>query len=299
MGGYYGAALHHAGHPVHFLLNRDFDHVRRCGLKVEARCGDLSIAEPSIFADASKLPPCDVVMVCLKTTHNHLLPALLSKAVREGATVLMMQNGLGNEQAAAEAAPQAGAVLGGLAFLCSNKIGPGHIRQLDYGQVRLGQYRSGGGAAGLTEAVRAAGQDLESAGIPVVCEEDLTTARWKKLIWNVPYNGLCTLMGATTDRLMNFEPTRQLCRDLMNEVLAGARACGCRIEQAFIETMLENTEKMVAYKPSMMLDHEASRPLEIEAIYAAPLAAAAEAGCELPRIRMLYQQLSFLQPESP
>ncbi|MDX1682802.1 MAG: ketopantoate reductase C-terminal domain-containing protein, partial [Phycisphaeraceae bacterium] len=71
------------------------------------------------------------------------------------------------------------------------------------------------------------------------------------------------------------------------------------IESAFLETMFENTDKMVAYKPSMMLDHEAKRPLEIEAIYAAPLAEAAKAGCELPRIRMLYQQLGFCQPGTP
>ncbi|MDX1564685.1 MAG: 2-dehydropantoate 2-reductase, partial [Phycisphaeraceae bacterium] len=220
VGGYYGAALHHAGHPVHFLLHRDFDHVRRHGLKVEARSGDLSIADPSVFADAADLPACDVVMVCLKTTHNHLLPSLLSRAVRDGATVLMMQNGLGNERTADEAAPQAGPILGGLAFLCSNKVGPGHIRQLDYGQVRLGQYRPDGGAAGLTDPMRAVGEDLQSAGIPVALEEDLTTARWKKLIWNIPYNGLCTLMGATTDRLMHVGSTRQLCRDLMEEALA-------------------------------------------------------------------------------
>ncbi len=295
VGGYYGAALHHGGHAVHFLLHRDFEHVRHHGLKVEAKSGDLSIEKPNACGDAGDLPPCDVVMVCLKTTHNHLLETILPKAVHEGTTVLMMQNGLGIEQAAAEIAPQAGAVLGGLAFLCSHKIGPGHIHQLDYGQVRLGEYRADDSAAGLTQAVRDVGVDLEAVGIPVVLEEDLTLARWKKLVWNVPYNGLCTVMGATTDRLMAHRHTRDLCRGLMEEVVAGAAACGRRIDPDFIETMLKHTDQMVAYKPSMMLDHEANRPLEVEAIYETPLAAAAAGGCALPKIRMLAQQLRFLQ----
>jgi 2-dehydropantoate 2-reductase len=295
VGGYYGAALHHKGHDVHFLLNRDFDHVQRSGLKVEAKTGDLSIPRPNAYRNATDLPACDVVMVCLKTTHNDLLKTILPAAVADGATIVMMQNGLEIEQLAAAAAPEAGAILGGLAFLCSNKLGPGHIQQLDYGQVRLSEYRADDSVAGLTDAVQQVGADLEAANIPIVLEEDLTLARWKKLIWNVPYNGLSVVMGTTTDRLMADPATRELCEALMLEVVAGAAGVGRTIERSFVDQMLEHTEKMVAYKPSMLLDYEGRRPMELEAIYLNTINAARRAGVDLSRIRTLYQQLSDME----
>ena len=55
-----------------------------------------------------------------------------------------------------------------------------------------------------------------------------------------------------------------------------------------------HTERMPDYLPSMYHDFRLQRPLELDAIYAAPLAAAAAAGCELPKTRMLYQALRFL-----
>jgi 2-dehydropantoate 2-reductase len=88
--------------------------------------------------------------------------------------------------------------------------------------------------------------------------------------------------------------TRALVRDLMGEVLAGAAACGHPIPERFADTMLADTARMKPYDTSMKLDHRAGRPLEIDAIYTAPLAAAAEAGVTLPRIEVLAQQLRFL-----
>ncbi|MGB5825263.1 MAG: ketopantoate reductase C-terminal domain-containing protein, partial [Pseudomonas mandelii] len=45
---------------------------------------------------------------------------------------------------------------------------------------------------------------------------------------------------------------------------------------------------------SMYHDFLHKRPLELQAIYARPLAAAKAAGCELPRIEALYRGLSFI-----
>ena len=60
--------------------------------------------------------------------------------------------------------------------------------------------------------------------------------------------------------------------------------------------MMANTESMTPYKPSMKLDYEAGRPLELDAIYAAPLAAADAAGCEMPETQALLDELRRLDP---
>ena len=293
LGGYYGARLHHAGYDVHFLLHSDYDHVREHGLKVESIHGDFSIPNPHAYHDAAAMPACDFAIVGLKTTQNHLLPHLLATVVKPGGAAVMMQNGLGVEEQAA-AVVGADRVMCGLAFLCTNKVGPGHIKHMDYGQIRLAEYAADGRAVGVTPRMKRLEVCLTKAGLPIVLEEDLVLARWKKLVWNVPYNGLTVVLDTTTDQLMKLPATRQLCEDLMREVAAGAAAFGRTIDDRFIDQMLEHTDKMVPYRPSMKLDYDCGRPMEVEAIYGNPIRAAAQRGVNLPRIGALYQQLSFI-----
>ncbi|MFP6665549.1 MAG: putative 2-dehydropantoate 2-reductase [Deltaproteobacteria bacterium] len=290
LGGYYGARLHHGGVRVRFLLHSDFAHVRRHGLRVESPEGDFSIAKPEIYAAPTDLPPSDVVLVCLKSTGNAQLPELIPPAVGKSGVVVVMQNGLGIEEEIAAFLPQH-RIFGGLSFLCSNKVGPGHIRHSDYGQVRFGEYLPGGASAGISACMRAMGADFERAGIPVVLEEDLATARWKKLVWNIPYNGLCALRDCPTDALMKDPQDHALIAELMHEVRAVAAAAGVAIAASFQAAMFENTAAMGAYLPSMLLDRRGGRPLEIDAIYAAPLAVARRHGVACPRMEELHSAL--------
>ncbi len=290
LGGYYGARLHHAGCDVRFLLHSDYRHVAAHGLKVESKDGDFSILEPQAYDDPARMPPVDVAVVCLKTTHNHLLPKLIRPVLKPDGAVLMMQNGLDIEQAAAEVAPGA-PILGGLAFLCSNKVGPGHIHHLDYGAIRLGAYRTDGAPAGVTDLMRAVGADFERAGIPIQLEEDLVLARWKKLVWNITYNGLSVIHQCTTDVLMGDPEKRAMCEAVMREVLAAAAGCGRIIDPGFITFMMQTTDKMASYQPSMLLDDQQRRPLEIQAIYGNPLAAARAAGVDCPLISQIHEKL--------
>jgi 2-dehydropantoate 2-reductase len=297
LGGYYGARLHHAGVDVHFLLHTDYAHVRDHGLHVISKEGDFSIPHPQIYAAARDLPRCDVAAVCLKTTQNGLLPELLPPSVKRDGIILMMQNGLGIEADAAVVLPRH-TILGGLAFLCSNKVGPGDIHHLDYGAVRIGEHRSDGRAAGITPPMLAVSSDFKRAGVPTILEDDLVLARWKKLVWNVAYNGMCVIERCTTDALMADRLKRERCEAIMREVLAIAAAQGRRIHPSFVEAMLADTAMMAPYKPSMLLDHERGLALELEAIYHRPLAAAEAAGIDCPEIRALYERLSRLDAGS-
>lgn len=285
LGGFYGARLQRAGCEVHFLLHSDYEHVRKHGLRCDSKDGDFHLPHVHAYQHARDLPPCDVVIVALKTTHNHLLADLLPPT----GAVLTLQNGLGNEEAiAAVTGPER--VLGGVAFLCSHKVGPGHIRHLDYGQVTLGEFST----SVVTERLRQIGADFERAGIPVRLEPDLRMVRWRKLVWNIPFNGLSVILDASTDALLRHTATRALIVDLMREVVHGANACGARLTDADIEQMMQYSDRMTPYKPSMKLDFEAGRPLEVEAIFGEPLRRAQRAGVTLPRIETLYRQLFFL-----
>lgn len=294
IGGYYGGLLARHGHRVHFLLRSDFDHVQAHGLRVDSVRGGFTLPPQRllVYARPQDMPPCDVAIVCLKSTHNHLLPQLLPPLTTRGA-VLMFQNGLGVEQAAADlVGPDR--VLGGLAFVCCHKVGPGHVAHLDYGQVRLGELVAPSGPPGISPRLAAIAADFAAAGIDVQPVPDLLAARWHKLVWNIPYNGLSVVLDAATDRIMADPAGRDLCRALMVEVQAGATACGKTIADVFIDEMLDHTLQMTPYLPSMKLDFDAGRALELDALYAAPLRAAAAAGVALPRIAALHQMLRFL-----
>ncbi len=297
LGGYYGACLQRAGLDVHFLLHSDYEHVCQHGLIIESPDGDFTLPQVNAYGDAGKMPPCDVVVVALKTTQNHLLPEMLPTMVKDNGVVLVLQNGLNLEEDVAQIVGSQ-RVIGGLCFLCSNKVGPGHIGHLDYKEIKLGEYTADYQPGGITERMRQIGSDFERAGIPIQLVEDLLLARWQKLVWNIPYNGLSVVLNATTDELMADEYARSLVEQLMNEVVAGAATAGRIICDRFVQQMLDHTEKMTPYRTSMKIDYDEKRPLEVEAIVANPLRAATAAGADLPLMAMLYRQLKFLDAKN-
>jgi len=290
VGGYYGGLLQRAGNEVHFLLHSDVEHVREHGLRIDSTDGNFTLPQVNAYHDAEKMPTCDLVIVALKTTANHILKDILPHVVHDSSTVLVLQNGLGSDD---EVAAIVGAerVTGGLCFICSSKIGPGHIHHQDFGLITLGEYRADGSAAGITPRLEALGALLESAGIKISLEKDLLAARWKKLVWNIPFNGLSVVQNCLTDVLVSDPQNRALCLRLMEEVAAGSAACARPIDPAFIDQMIDYTESMTPYAPSMKLDFDSGRPLELEAIYGHPLRAARAAGVCMPETQKIYEEL--------
>jgi 2-dehydropantoate 2-reductase len=304
LGGFYGARLQQAGCEVHFLLRSDYEQVQQHGLIVESIDGDFNLPQVNTYRDVHKMPTCDVVVVALKTTQNYLLPELLPPIVKPTSVVLVLQNGWGIETQVAEIVGS-DRVMGGLCFLCSNKVGPGHIHHLDYGQITLADYAADYAPCGITDRMKQITSDFEQAGIAIELAEDLLIARWKKLMWNIPFNGLSVVLNATTDAMMANPQTRRLAKSLMQEVQAGCAACTQWLEPGsdraipsdFIDTMLDYTTKMKPYRTSMKIDYDEGRSMEIEAIVGHPLRMAEQAGVELPKITMLYQQLKFLDAQ--
>ena len=163
------------------------------------------------------------------------------------------------------------------------------------GAVNIG-YHSGPAAddAGRMALVEEGAGLFRAAGIESQAMPNLQQARWQKLVWNIPYNGLSVLLGAGTTPLMADTDSRALIQALMAEVVQGAIACGHEVPPGYADHLFTMTEKMPDYWPSMYHDFLCKRPLELAAIYARPLAAAKAAGYEMPRVEALYQSLSFI-----
>jgi len=289
LGGFYGGMLANAGKDVHFLFHSDYDYVCKNGLKIDSVLGDFHLRNIHAYNSTEQMPKCDVVLVCLKTTNNSMLKSILPPLLHEKTCVILIQNGLGIEAKLATDFPNL-SIAGGLAFICSSKMGKGHIVHLDYGKINIGSFQ--GDNADLIAQVC---QDFEAAKVPAEFSDNLNDSRWKKLVWNIPYNGMCVVLNTTTERLMGNPTTYALMHDIMLEVIGAANACGAKVGKDFAQAMLDMTVKMKPYAPSMKLDYDYRRPLEIEAIYSAPIAEARKAGFDMPKVTMLEQQLRFIQ----
>ncbi|MGB3138032.1 MAG: putative 2-dehydropantoate 2-reductase [Nodosilinea sp.] len=301
VGGYYGACLQRGGAEVHFLLRSDYDHVVQHGLVIESVAGDFALPQVQAHSNGITMPPVDVVIIALKTTANSRLPELLGPILGPNTAILTLQNGFGIEEELAgwSEAEANRTILGGLCIICSNKVGPGTIRHLDYGSLLLGQHSSDRQPAGISPLLKAIEQDFWAGQVEVELVQDLRLARWRKLMWNIPFNGLSVVMNATTTEMMGDPNIRQLAEQLMMEVLKAARQDGESLSPGqerclpaeLVPHMLTHTEQMAPYRTSMKIDCDEGRPLEVEAIYGNPLRAAQAAGAAAPKIEMLYHQL--------
>lgn len=283
LGLYYGALLQKSGVETHFLLRRDYQAIKQAGLQVYSINGDFNLPQVHAWRTPAEMGKADLVIVGLKTFANDSYRQLIAPLLKDTTTILTLQNGLGNEESLAELFG-AERVVGGVAFLCSNRGEPGTVHHLGAGRIILGEFAVNG-----LERVTQLAAMFSAAGVDCKTTADLKRARWEKLVWNIPFNGLAALLLQSVDRLLAVRETRKLVRELMLEVIAAGNRQGLRsdIPAKFAESMLEFTDTMGAYKPSMQIDREEGRELEIGSIFRMPLRFAAAKGVAMPRVEML------------
>lgn len=283
LGLYYGAMLQRSGEDVHFLLRRDYEAITREGLRVFSVAGDFTLPRVRGYRAPEEIGPVDLVLVGLKTFANDRFAALLGPLLGERTQILTLQNGLGNEEALSELFG-AERVLGGVAFLCSNRGAPGEVHHLGAGRIVLGEYLPRDRER-LDRLVAMFG----TAGVECRATDDLKRSRWEKLVWNIPFNGLCAILQQPVDRLLSKEASRALVRGIMEEVIAAANAQELTrsIPAGYADSMLEFSDGMGTYRPSMQIDREEGRQLEIAAIFRTPLAYGWRRGISMPRVEML------------
>ena len=287
VGGYYGARLAQRGHDVHFLLRGDYEHIRSRGWNVRSIDGDFSLPPDAahVYDDARRMPPADLVVITLKATANDALPSLVTPLLKDGTTLLTIQNGLGNEERLA-ALVEPERVLGGMAFVCINRLGPGQIHHSAHGLIKIGQFR--GGPSSQASAVA---ETFRSGGLPCEVLDNLLRGRWEKLVWNVPFNGLGAVLDRTTDRLIGTADGRALVATVMREVMAIAAADGAALAmgpEEMIALQLQRTAGMGPYASSMQEDRRHGRAMEIEAILGEPLRRARALDVPTPYLQMLH-----------
>jgi len=287
IGGYYGGRLAHAGLDVHFLSHSDYAYVVERGLQVDSCEGSFHLPHIHAYHSSEDMPQSDVVVVGLKSVNNHVLPELLAPIIKEDTVVVLIQNGIGLEADLQAQFPQLH-IVAGLAFICSSKTQPGHVVHECYGSINLGNYSC------PQERFADILADFRKAGIQAA-EVPYAEARWKKAVWNMPFNGMTVALNTSTDRLLKNPATRQLIYDQMMEVVGAANALGIHaLTKEFADKMMQMTDEMVPYSPSMKLDFDFHRPMEVYYLYTRPIMEARKVGFDMPKLAMLEAELKFI-----
>lgn len=310
VGSYYGAKLCKTGAEVYFLVRSDWEAFAQNGVRVISDEGNL-IAHPNLALVPEEVGPVDLVIVALKTTANEHFERLVGPLVGEHTAIVTLQNGLGNE---ARLADLFGAekVIGGLCFVCLHRIEPGVVHHFAYGKITLGEL-----ASLPQERTHEIARFFRNAGIQVQVTDNLERARWEKLVWNIPFNGLGIASAAgydaivngdvpdafnnwdtfATDQLLADEKWEALVREVMDEIISIARELGMNISSTFADQQIAMTREMGNYRPSTLVDYEAGKPLELNNMFLEPLMVGQTVGLHLPRLSSLCNILQQMDPK--
>lgn len=290
----YGAQLQYAGYDVTYLFHHHANEVAKSGIEVDFDSGDVVLPDVKVTSKHQDLTPTDVVLVSLRTSDNYLLSQLLPPALKKHSIVVMLQNGMGNEEDARRLLGSDSQdwsdvrICRGLPFVLAEQLGPGHIKHDQFGQVTFGV--PGVKAPDWLTGVVGC---FQRAKIPTAVTDNLQLTIWEKLALNVPANGLPVLFHASIGEIASDPAMTSQWFDLMKEVQKIAVADGYDLTDDFISGMYEKSKGMPFY-PSMMRHYDAKKSMELNSIYDRPLQIAKEKGISVPATELLSGVLEML-----
>ncbi|HDZ57489.1 MAG TPA: putative 2-dehydropantoate 2-reductase [Pseudomonas xinjiangensis] len=296
IGGFYGLMLAKGGHDVHFLLRSEYKDVAEKGITIDSMVhGQLTLNPVQAYRDVADMPACDWLLVGAKSTTNPELAPVIAQAAADGAKVILLQNGLNNEQHLRPLLPDTIHLIGGLCYVCLFREAPGVVKHQANGLIDLGYHSGPADEQGATAIIAEAAELFKSAGIAARTMANVDAARWQKLVWNAAFNGVHVLLNEGTEGLLANPSSRKLISDLMAEVVAAAQACGHEMPADYPEKLLAATRQMPDYYASMYHDWLHKRPMELDSLYGEALRLAAAAGCRMPKTEALLDMLQFIQ----
>jgi len=260
VGGYFGAKLAAAGHEVAFIARgKHLAALQESGLKVLSPNGDLNIRQAQFSADAHEVGKVDVILFCVKSYDTETAAEAIKPMVSDKTTILSLQNGIDNP---AKLARVYGAeqILPAVVYVGAQVSAPGVITHSNGGRIIFGQLDGAVGGATKTLA-----QTLTAAAIPCEASHEIAKVQWAKLLWNAPFCAVSCLARANTKQIVESPSLTQLALDCMTEVQAAARTKGIELAQQVVDNTIEFSKTLGDFKPSMLQDLEADKPLEYAA----------------------------------
>ena len=307
IGAYVGAALARGGADVHLLARGEhLAAMRRDGVTVRSPRGDFH-AHPHATADPAEIGPADIVFLGLKAYSYAGAGRLLRPLLRPGTGVVAAQNGIPwwyfhglpgpYEGRRVEAVDPGGAVsavippaqaIGCVVYSSTEIESPGVIRHVEGTRYSIGEPDGT-----ISDRCTAFSQAMVAGGLKCPIEKDLRSDIWLKLMGNVAFNPISVLTGATMGEIAEHPGTRELVLGMMRETAAIAASLG-NPPRISVERRFEGAAKVGDHKTSMLMDFEAGKPLESDALLKAPVELARLAGVPAPNLETVNALIDLL-----
>ncbi len=292
VGCYYGGMLARAGHDV-VLIGRPahVDAIRAAGLHFEGLKFDEHIAlrastEPDAVRGAR------LVLFCVKSTDTELAAEQIAPWLEPGSIVVNLQNGVDNtERIRARISRQ---VIPAVVYVATEMAGPGHLKHHGRGDLVIGALERPA-APELAAALEAVRQWFVQAGVPVVVSDNVAGELWAKLVVNCAYNAISAIAQLPYGRMIGGVGVREVMRDVVDETLAVAAACGVRMAPDQLAGVYRIAEAMPGQYSSTAQDLQRGRPTEIDHLNGYVVRQGEARGVPVPVNRVLHSLVRLLE----
>ena len=229
VGGYFGGRLAQAGEEVVFIARGDhLQALQASGLRIESFKGDLHLPSVQATSDPAQAGPVDMVLLAVKSWHLAEAIQALRPMIGEHTGVLSLGNGVDASGLLVDAYGTQHA-MGGLCFISSILVGPGHIKHVAIDPiVAIGELDNRHSAR--VEALRAA---FERAGINISIPADILAAMWEKFIFIAAMSGVGSITRSPAGVFRSLPGARRILEGVVAEIVQVGRrrgrepACGC------------------------------------------------------------------------
>lgn len=199
----------------------------------------------------------DLFFIAVKFNFLDSLLDKLREIFRPGQKILLLQNGIDNEDRAAEKFSQDD-VLRFVINYAGMIVGPGIVKMTFFNPPNyIGILSS------KNEPIaREMAEFISDAGLETVFTHEIKKYEWKKTVLNAALMPVCAATGLTMKEAMKFDETRFLCEQILSECIQVAEKLGYKYGDNFFENCLTYLSNAGDHKPSTSIDLEAGNPIE-------------------------------------
>ena len=307
IGAYLGARLTQAGADVLlFARGAHLQAMQTHGLRVVSEDGDFHV-EPKVVDNLAAAGTADVVLLGVKAHSLTALAPQLSVLFGPETVVVSTQNGIpwwyfqihGGEfqglhldcvdpGGTIASAIEPRRVLGSLVYFSTDIVEPGVVHHTEGNRLSLGEPDGS-----RSERARKIAEAFIKAGLRCPITTRIRNEIWVKLLGNIAFNPISVLTGGTLEEMVRHPDIARLVREVMTETEAVVAKLGIELPIS-IDQRMAGAEKVGAHKTSMLQDHEAGRPMEIEAVVGGVVELGERFGLSMPATRAIYACTKFL-----
>jgi 2-dehydropantoate 2-reductase len=288
IGGLYGAKLSQAGAQVTVLCRLDYEMVKKNGIAIKSLWGNFHFTPHQVLKNLRDYKEeADFILVATKVLPEILLPDLIAPVLTLKSSIVLIQNGIHIEQPVKKSFPDHH-LISVISFACVKRIESAVVEHTDHGRLVIGDF-----PAGICHKTSVLIKLWQKSGVPCEATANIQLERWNKLIWNASFNPISVLSGGCdTGEILSNPAAQNLVKNVMQEVYILAEADGFKMAPDVIAKNIAATKKMKSYKTSMLLDFEAKRKMEVDAILGNAVTFAKSKAISVPYLSTLYALLS-------